>query len=42
MPSSEEKEPMGERVPEVSTILRTESLRSENACNDTDYNSYSY
>lgn len=47
MPSSEEKEPMGERVPEVSTILRTESLKSENACNDTpptntDYNSYSY
>lgn len=31
MPSSEEKEPIGERVPEVSTILRTDSLRSEKA-----------
>lgn len=31
MPSSEEKESMGERVPEVSTMLRTESLRSEKA-----------
>ncbi len=40
MPSSEEKEPMGERVPEVSTILRTEPLRSENACRDTHHQPY--
>lgn len=31
-PSSEVKDPMGERVPEVSTILCTAVLRSENAC----------
>lgn len=31
-PSSEEKEPIGDRVPEVSTMLRTDLLRSEKAC----------
>jgi len=30
-PSSEEKEPMGERVPDVSTMLCTDPLRSEKA-----------
>lgn len=30
-PSSEEKEPMGDRVPDVSTMLFTEPLKSEKA-----------
>lgn len=30
-PSSEEKEAMGDRVPDVNTMLLTESLKSENA-----------
>lgn len=30
-PSSEEKEAMGDRVPDVSTMLLTESLKSEKA-----------
>lgn len=34
-PSSEEKDIMGERVPEVSTILCTTVLKSENACQHT-------
>lgn len=31
-PSSEEKEPMGDRVPEVNTMVFTEPLKSEKAC----------
>ena len=31
-PSSEEKELMGDSVPEVRTMVRTQSLRSEKAC----------
>lgn len=30
-PSSEEKEPMGDRVPDVSTMVFTEPLKSEKA-----------
>lgn len=30
-PSSEEKEAMGDRVPDVNTMLLTESLKSEKA-----------
>lgn len=39
-PSSEEKDPMGERVPEVSTMLCAAVPRSENACQSVHTQTY--